>query len=654
MLNNGAVVTKLVYFDYCACIVLLMILISTVLRKMTRGRLNRYFLELIITALIAAIADIFAITHDNALYSGTLIRNIEHSVYLVMHSFTTPIFAVYTTELTDTRHIVVKHRPLIIMTSLPYLVLLTAFALNPFNDKMFYFDEQYRYVRGDWFPLMYISMAFYVVYIIFFLVKYKKSISISRWLSLVTLLIFLLAAVGVQYFKPDTPVEMFANAIGLLFISVMVQRPEEVIDVESGAKSRNAFAADMQRSFSNGKQFDIIVLKISNLHSYGDILSYEERLFLLKETRTRLENLKLQNEFFSQIYYLRGGIFSVVVDAQYMDKSDELAQQIYDSTTLPITVNDMQINLVGTVCLIRCPDDISDSGSLSAFMTHSVTAEKGGILKAKDLLGSQSYDMLVDMETIINRALTDGGFEVYYQPIYSTVDDKFSSAEALLRLKDPKYGFVPPDMFIPVAEKNGTIHKIGMFVLESVCRFIASDKFKELGIDYIEVNLSVVQCMNATLADDIMKMMDKYGVSPSQINLEITESFASHFQNTMASNIKRLLDVGITFSLDDFGTGYSNIQSIASLPLVITKLDKSFVDMDMESTDKMTVVVERSIDMIKALEMKIVVEGVETKEMLKRFSDLGCEYIQGYYFSKPLPQDKFESFVLEHKDKTEA
>ena len=114
-------------------------------------------------------------------------------------------------------------------------------------------------------------------------------------------------------------------------------------------------------------------------------------------------------------------------------------------------------------------------------------------------------------------------------------------------------------------------------------------------------------------------------------------------QSVMEANIKKLTEAGISFSLDDFGTGYSNMQSIALLPLAITKLDKTFAAL--EDNQKMTLVVEHSIDLIKALQMKIVVEGVETKEMLERFSTLGCEYIQGYYFSKPLPREEFIKFI---------
>lgn len=181
-------------------------------------------------------------------------------------------------------------------------------------------------------------------------------------------------------------------------------------------------------------------------------------------------------------------------------------------------------------------------------------------------------------------------------------------------------------------------------MLEEVCRFIGSDEFKKLGLSYIEVNVSVSQCMQHGLSEKILGIMNKYGVSPEQINLEITETAASFDQSVMTENLAELSSAGISFSLDDYGTGYSNMYRIAALPLKIVKLDKSFVN---NQTSKMWTILQNTVKMIKDLDMEIVVEGIETKDMVKKFSDLRCDYIQGYYYSKPVPQDEFVKFVSE-------
>ena len=182
-----------------------------------------------------------------------------------------------------------------------------------------------------------------------------------------------------------------------------------------------------------------------------------------------------------------------------------------------------------------------------------------------------------------------------------------------------------------------------MFVFEEVCKFIASDDFKRLGLEYIEVNLSIVQCMQGGLAGDLLGVMKKYGVSPDQINLEITESADSKTQNIIAENLTSLLNAGLTFSLDDFGTGYSNMARMALLPLKIVKLDKTFANF--ESNPRLMIVLQNTVKMLKDMGMEIVVEGVETQELVERFAMLECEYIQGFYYSRPIPRDEFVEFI---------
>ena len=149
--------------------------------------------------------------------------------------------------------------------------------------------------------------------------------------------------------------------------------------------------------------------------------------------------------------------------------------------------------------------------------------------------------------------------------------------------------------------------------------------------------------MNGDLAESYLKIMEKYHVMPEQINLEITETAAAYAQNVMADNLNRLTKEGISFSLDDYGTGYSNMQRMIGLPLKIIKLDKSFVNED--NDPKIWAFLENTVKMIKDMDMEIVVEGVETREMLDMFVKMECDFIQGYFFSKPIPQSDFVAFI---------
>ena len=199
-------------------------------------------------------------------------------------------------------------------------------------------------------------------------------------------------------------------------------------------------------------------------------------------------------------------------------------------------------------------------------------------MHADEIFGQKQFMLMSKLDDIIERAYVNHKFQVYYQPIYSIKQKRFVSAEALLRLIDDEYGFVSPELFIPAAEKSGAIYKIGDYVTEEVCRFIASEEYKTLGLDYIEINLSAAQCAQDELVENTLTMLKKYGVSPDSINLEITETAAAESHSAMERNMQKLSESGISFSLDDYGTGYSNIKRVVSLPLKIVKLDKAFVD----------------------------------------------------------------------------
>ena len=320
------------------------------------------------------------------------------------------------------------------------------------------------------------------------------------------------------------------------------------------------------------------------------------------------------------------------------------ASLINDALHQTVKIDKFDLNLIPYVCLAKCPEDIDNFQSLISFGTdfHEKLPYNGEVIHADGSTVKSMVSLLTGMDSIIERALANHGFHVYYQPIYSIEKKRFVSAEALLRLIDEKEGFISPEIFIPAAEKSGAIHKIGDYVLTEVFQFIASSEYKKLGLEYIEINLSVSQCMHHGLADSILESMSRYGVSSNQVNLEITESAASYDQSVMSENLEQLSAAGLTFSLDDYGTGYSNMYRIAALPLKIVKLDKTFVN---NQNSKMWTILQNTVRMIKDLNMEIVVEGIETEEMVKKFSDLKCDFIQGYFFSKPIPQREFVEFI---------
>ena len=185
---------------------------------------------------------------------------------------------------------------------------------------------------------------------------------------------------------------------------------------------------------------------------------------------------------------------------------------------------------------------------------------------------------------------------------------------------------------------------IGEIVFDKVFRFMKENNLAKLGIEYIEVNLSVVQCMQSELANSVLTIMDRYGIEKKMVNLEITETVATNSPKVLLKNMKILSDNGVTFSMDDFGTGYSNISATAAMPLDIIKLDKSLIDMAY-SSQRGKEILMGVVTMVDRMGFKIVAEGIEEKEQFEMLREQGIDYIQGYYFSKPLPEKEFLEYL---------
>lgn len=644
----------MIYFNVCAIIVLIILAFATFFRKMASDIPGKLFVALLALSIITALCDTWSISMDNYAVahpdmvtdSSENTRYAAHYCYLLMRSLITPVYIVYLVSLTDTWHKLKNGVLLKCFLTIPYAVVLCLMIVNLFNGCMFYFDSVTRaYTRGVCFTALYVCAAVYIVYGFVYMMKYKNLFTFDKQVSLYALFPLNLAAVLIQWFNPGMQVEMFAGSIALLLITITVQRPEETIDSCTGLKKYSAYAADMKRNFSNEKHVEIVVINIANFSSVTGIVGYDGTNDLLRTIAGCLSSLNREMKTNADIYYLDNGRFRFVLCGKSTEMTHEAAEKINSQFRRGFIFNQLELNLIAYVCIVRCPEDIGDFKSLMAFGNdfHEKFPYSGNVVTAAELVLKNRFSLTNELDAIIDNAIANKKFKVYYQPIYSVQNKKFVSAEALLRLIDDEYGFISPDLFITAAEKSGAIHRIGDYVLEEVCRFIASEEFERLGLEYIEINLSVAQCMQADLADKVLEVINRYGISPSKINLEITETAANHAQNIMTSNIERLIDAGISFSLDDYGTGYSNIKSVASLPLSIVKLDKSFVNE--EDNPRMWIVLQNTVKMLKDMDMHIVVEGVETEQIVDKFSALDCEYIQGYYYSKPIPEQEFIEFM---------
>ena len=257
----------------------------------------------------------------------------------------------------------------------------------------------------------------------------------------------------------------------------------------------------------------------------------------------------------------------------------------------------------------------------------------------------QRMDYERQVRQAIDRAIRDNSIEIYFQPLFGVEKQRIVGAEVLARMHDPVLGFVPPDVFIRTAEQSGTIVQLDEQIFGKVCAFAKEHDIKKLGLQRLNVNLSAIQCRDSLMSERLNAIALQHHLGLGIFRFEVTES-ALVSPEELQGNMERLIAKGAIFSLDDFGTGYSNLIRVSRSPFADVKIDMSLVR---EYFHKKNRLLPTIIASFKSYGLKVTAEGVETKEMADELSSLGCDTLQGYYFSRPMPKEEFLQYLAEGK-----
>ncbi len=289
-------------------------------------------------------------------------------------------------------------------------------------------------------------------------------------------------------------------------------------------------------------------------------------------------------------------------------------------------------------------------------LKHVAIAHKQSLKKYENISISFYKEDLVNdvnenlqIEKRLDEALEKNHLELFYQPKIDLKNKTIYGFEALIRWRDPKEGIIMPLSFIPVAEDTGQIVKIGLWVLEQVC--LQSNKWKKEGFNFkISLNISLVQLQDQNFVEKFKKVVQKTNVDTSLIELEITESILSENLNEIVELFTQIKQLGFNIALDDFGTGYSSLSYLRSIPVDVLKIDKTFIE-NICTSPKDATIAKTIISLSKNLSLKVVAEGAETENQVLYLSDLDCDFIQGYYYYKPMSLDKIQKVLEQSKSK---
>lgn len=418
-------------------------------------------------------------------------------------------------------------------------------------------------------------------------------------------------------------------------------------DFLTGLYNRMKCESDLKKiikqSIKDGVKGALMFIDLDDFKHINDGLGHQYGDVLLQQIAAGLQSIVGLR---GKCYRMGGDEFVAIVMPDMFSELERIANKVKDMFNKPWYLMETEYFCTMSMGIAVFPDDSKDVHEIIRLadiaMYESKKNGKNGYT-FYDSCSKLNTARRLDIENSMRQAVTSGieEFVVFYQPVVDVRTGECSSCEALVRWDSKALGFMGPGDFIPLAEYLGLITSIGDYVLEEACR--QCRYWNEHGIPdfHINVNLSVVQLLQKDVAETVARILKKTGVNPKNIVLEITESFAINDMDRVLDIIKGIKKLGPRIALDDFGTGYSSLNYIKQLPLDIIKVDKTFID-DIVEDEYAQAFIKLIVELSDTIDTDIIVEGVENEAQLNILKKLGVDYIQGFYYGKPVPAYEFE------------
>jgi diguanylate cyclase (GGDEF)-like protein len=399
---------------------------------------------------------------------------------------------------------------------------------------------------------------------------------------------------------------------------------------------------DIHRAKRHQSSVAILAIEINGLGNINKTLGHHMGDLALKLVAKQLK-VDVRSE--DMISRFSSDEFLVICD-DYRDPTElrTVAQRLIDKTTAGFTINDQRLTLSANIGIATYPRDSKDSGSL---ISNAIAAMRHARQSGRNTLDYFSTDnaKLVQRKWQLEQSLASAAkantFELHYQPIFDVKTNCCKGAEALIRWPDGK---LTPDQFIPMAEQSGLMHGIGCWVLENALSQLQKWKKITDAFQYMSVNVSVEQLKEPNFINSVKAIVAEHPFSKGSVILELTESVMMTSSEQMVNKIRQLKAMGFRIAIDDFGLGYSSLSYLKFLPIDILKIDKSFID-GIPNDESNVLICEAIVQMSRAMNLKIVAEGVETPEQMAWLTQKGVETAQGFFYARAVPASQFETFL---------
>ena len=625
------------YLQFAAVGVVLILLVIHCSRKRLPILSEKLFMGLLWTVFLACLFSGFREIVNSSQSCSITLKYITNIISFAMGVFLMVVYYDYMLAVFNYRS-----KKILVSIHKYFLPLIALFMIlsAPFNHLYFYISINGVYhdgwVRDAW--NIYYTVSILFVGIVAIVRDAGRHVRIEKIIT-VTNIVFVLTSLMCHYYHIGMDVRYVFAAMSVYVYYLALQSLDFFIDITTEQFNMEGFISVMNERVAYGQRSMCLLVRVKNFNALNR--TYEAGR--LKEIQRIITEIIFEKAGKNKLYHISNSTFAIILNSEeeLVAMYEELKKTLPDTWMLHMEPIPHEYSFYR----VAYPEDTEDINELMQRIHYARSDHRGHHFNGElihlknEELKEAAYQKMVAHR--IEQAIMDKSLELNYQPIYSIEDDRITSLEVLSRLKDEQKKYINPEYFIHVAEMNHTIIELSRQMFEKACDFAVRNDIFSYGIKDININLSPVQCAEKNLVQDLKKIADRYGLSMDKFHFEITES-----QNTkqiqIIHTLSALQEEGAKIALDDFGTGYSNIASIMLLPIDFVKIDKSLLWSYAEGKNQF---LNELMPMIKDENKKIIAEGIETEEHIAILKRMGGDFLQGYFYSKPLSEEKFIQFL---------
>ena len=556
----------------------------------------------------------------------------------ILHIITFPLFILFWLLSLES---LLLGRKLFVRLGILQIIASTVYVLYSLVDilggRFYIFDDTLKVVGGNGFPTMVLLSTAYCVLALSIIAMNWKKIELGNHLLFFIIPLLLMVSMVFFYLFKQHNLFTLSTSFILLMNYLFILRKQLEIDALTGVPNQSAFMTRLEWILKQKHEATVFVLDIENFrfinHRYGTSVGE----VLLKSFATYLSTL-IQG---ADAFRIAGNRFSIVAPKLPHNEIVRVMNRFKARMAQPWEVSDATITFHVNVAIIELPEHAEGKDQVVDTMDFTLSEIKSRrrqsiIIYSKRLmhLRQRRLDVLTALRNAIN---DESRIVVHYQPIFDTSTGHLVSAEALIRLQNDQLGLLMPGEFIPLAEKTGLIVNLTEIMLRKVCAFLIYHEAVFKHLHHISINVSAEDFSTLDMSKRLLDIIDNSGVKASRLSFEMTESLLLESYETVKNSWEAFAQRGALLALDDFGTGYSNLESLVNMPFDIVKIDRSVVSNSTNNFELITLISA----VLERLGKRMIAEGVETQEQVEFVRAAGIDCMQGYIFSKPIPEEQF-------------